>query len=64
MRAGQCKGRADAQMNDPQMDTGMEVAEPRRFDPMAPLIVTDICWIMDEMVALEVSLFLGSLVSG
>lgn len=51
-------------MNDPQMDTGMEVAEPRRFDPMAPLIVTDICWIMDEMVALEVSLFLGSLVSG
>lgn len=28
--------------------------EARQFDPMAPLTAEDICWIMDEMVVLEV----------
>lgn len=45
---------AHVQMNDPRMDTGVATAKPPLFDPLAPLTIMDICWIMDEMVALEV----------
>lgn len=44
------------QMLDPRMDTGMK--DPNRqefiFDPQSPLEPEEMCWVMDEMLALEV----------
>jgi hypothetical protein len=37
------------------MDTGMTRSSKLLFDPLARLSAEEVCWVMDEMLALEVS---------
>lgn len=45
------------EMMDPRMDTGIKQPHPKgsMFDPQTSLEPEEICWVMDEMLALEVS---------
>ncbi|KAK8849672.1 hypothetical protein IAR55_005007 [Kwoniella newhampshirensis] len=50
------------QLMDPKMDTGVHKASSSRFvfDPAAHMLPQDICWVMDEMLALEVAWYGGA----
>jgi hypothetical protein len=51
-------------MFDPKMDTGVLHGLPELpFDPAADLSVDEACWIMDEMMATEVSAALRPVVN-
>ena len=50
--------RPSSQIGDPRMDSGATLpAEEQRppFDPLTPLLPEEICWILDRILACEVS---------
>lgn len=50
--------RPSPQIGDPRMDSGATLpAEEQRppFDPLTPLLPEEVCWILDRILACEVS---------
>lgn len=45
------------QIGEPRLDSGMILEEQRRppFDPLAPLLPEEVCWILDRSFACEVN---------
>lgn len=53
------------EIGEPRMDSGMVLEEAQRppFDPLAPLLPEEVCWILDRSISCEIAWHTGSTLS-